>query len=54
VTLTIVVLIRIDGGPAQAALARFLEVSLGIVVALAVMLLVFPERPAEFADGASR
>jgi len=24
------------------------------VVALAVMLLVFPERPAEFADGASR
>jgi len=54
VTLTIVVLIRIDGGPAQVALARFLEVSLGIVVALAVMLLVFPERPAEFADGASR
>jgi uncharacterized membrane protein YccC len=54
VALTIIVLIKIDGGPAQAALARFLEVSLGIVVALAVTLLVFPERPAEFANGASR
>lgn len=46
VTLTIVVLIQIDNGPGQAALARFLEVSLGIVVALAVTMLVFPERPA--------
>ena len=54
VALTIIVLINLDGGPGQAALARFLEVSLGIVVALAVTLLVFPERPAEFADGASR
>jgi uncharacterized membrane protein YccC len=53
VALTIIVLIQIDGGPAQVALARFLEVSLGIVVALAVTLLVFPERPAEFADGTS-
>ena len=53
VALTIIVLIQIDGGPAQAALARFLEVSLGIIVALAVTLLVFPERPAELADGAS-
>jgi uncharacterized membrane protein YgaE (UPF0421/DUF939 family) len=54
VALTIIALIKFDGGPAQAALARFLEVSLGIVVALAVTLLVFPERPAEFANGASR
>lgn len=54
VALTIIVLIKIDAGPAQAALARFLEVSLGIVIALAVTLLVFPERPVEFAGGASR
>jgi uncharacterized membrane protein YccC len=53
VALTIIVLIQLDGGPAQAALARFLEVSLGIVVALAVTLLIFPQRPAEFAGGAS-
>jgi uncharacterized membrane protein YccC len=53
VALTIVALIKFDGGPAQAALGRFLEVSLGIVVALAVTLLVFPERPAEFADRAA-
>jgi uncharacterized membrane protein YgaE (UPF0421/DUF939 family) len=53
VALTIIVLIKIDGGPGQAALARFLEVSLGIVVALAVTLLVFPERLAELAEGAS-
>jgi uncharacterized membrane protein YgaE (UPF0421/DUF939 family) len=53
VALTIIVVIKIDGGPAQAALARFLEVSMGIVVALAVTLLVFPERPAEYSDGAS-
>jgi uncharacterized membrane protein YgaE (UPF0421/DUF939 family) len=46
VTLTIVVLIQIDSGPGQAALARFSEVSLGIVVALAVTALVFPERSA--------
>lgn len=44
VALTIVVLIHIDAGPGQAALARFLEVSLGIIVALAVTLLVFPAR----------
>src|ERR1700760_3817527 len=53
VALTIIVLIQLDGGPGRAALARFLEVSLGIVVALAVTLLVFPERPAELAHGAS-
>jgi uncharacterized membrane protein YccC len=52
VALTIVVLIKWDGGPGRAAVARFLEVGLGIVVALAVTLLVFPERPAEFADSA--
>jgi uncharacterized membrane protein YgaE (UPF0421/DUF939 family) len=46
VALTIIVLIHIDHGPRQAALARFLEVSLGIVVALAVTLLVFPQRRA--------
>jgi uncharacterized membrane protein YccC len=53
VALTIIVLIHIDGGPGQAALARFLEVALGIVVALAVTLLVFPQRPAEYAKSAS-
>jgi uncharacterized membrane protein YgaE (UPF0421/DUF939 family) len=47
VALTIIVLIKIDGGPAQAALARFLEVGLGIVVALAVTWLVFPPHPAQ-------
>jgi uncharacterized membrane protein YgaE (UPF0421/DUF939 family) len=42
VALTIVVLVKLDAGPGQAAIARFLEVGLGIVVALAVTLLVFP------------
>lgn len=45
VALTIILLIKIDSGPGQAALARFLEVSLGIVVALAVTVVLFPERP---------
>lgn len=53
VALTIIVLIHIDQGPGQAALARFLEVSLGVVVALAVTLLVFPQRPAEYAGSPS-
>ncbi len=44
VALTIILLIKIDSGPGQAALARFLEVSLGILVALGVTVLVFPER----------
>ena len=44
VALTIVVLIHLDSGPGQAAVARFLEVGLGIVVALAVTLLVFPPK----------
>ena len=42
VTLSIIVLVKIDHGPAQAAIGRFLEVGLGIVVALVVTLLVFP------------
>lgn len=53
VTLTIIVLIKAEGGPEQAALARFFEVGLGIVIALAVTMLVFPQRPAEYADGAA-
>jgi uncharacterized membrane protein YccC len=44
VTLSIIVLVKIDGGPAHAALARFLEVGLGILVAFAVTMLVFPTR----------
>jgi uncharacterized membrane protein YccC len=47
VALTIIVLIKIDGGPGSAALARFLEVGLGIVVALAVTHLVFPAHSPE-------
>lgn len=47
VALSIIVLVKIDGGPAQAAIARFLEVGLGIVVALAVTLLVFTPRSAK-------
>ncbi len=54
VALTIIVLIKVDGGPGGAALARFLEVGLGIVVALAVTLLVFPQRSAEDAESAAR
>jgi uncharacterized membrane protein YgaE (UPF0421/DUF939 family) len=53
VALTIIVLIQWDGGPAQAALSRFLEVALGILVALTVGLLVFPERPLELANKTS-
>jgi uncharacterized membrane protein YccC len=47
VALSIIVLVKIDGGPAQAAIARFLEVGFGIVVALAVTLFVFPPRSAK-------
>ncbi len=47
VTLSIVVLVKIDNGPAQAAFGRFLEVGLGIVVALVVTLFVFPPRSAK-------
>jgi uncharacterized membrane protein YgaE (UPF0421/DUF939 family) len=54
VALTVIVLIGAEGGPGKAALARFLEVGLGIVVALVVTLVVFPERPADFDSGASR
>lgn len=52
VALTIIVLIQIDAGPGQAALARFLEVSLGIIVALGVTVVVFPERPLMGESGA--
>jgi uncharacterized membrane protein YccC len=47
VKLSIIVLVKIDGGPAQAAMARFLEVGLGVVVALAVSSLVFPPSSAK-------
>jgi uncharacterized membrane protein YgaE (UPF0421/DUF939 family) len=53
VALTIIILIKEEGGPAKAALSRFLEVGLGIVVALAVTLLVFPQRPAEYQESVS-
>jgi uncharacterized membrane protein YgaE (UPF0421/DUF939 family) len=53
VAVTIIVLIHWDGGPEHAALERFSEVALGILVALTVGLLVFPERPVELADTAS-
>ena len=47
VALSIIVLVKIDSGPAQAAMARFLEVGLGVVVALAVSSLVFPPSTAK-------
>jgi len=47
VALTIVVLVHMDSGPGHAAIARFFEVGLGILVALAVTLLVFPNRKSE-------
>jgi uncharacterized membrane protein YgaE (UPF0421/DUF939 family) len=46
VALTIIVLIKIDNGPGQAALARFLEVSLGVVIAFLITVLVLPEKSA--------
>jgi uncharacterized membrane protein YgaE (UPF0421/DUF939 family) len=42
VALTIIVLVNLDASPGRAARDRFLEVCLGIVVALGVTLLVFP------------
>ncbi len=42
---TILVLVHLDDEPGRAAVARFLEVALGIVVALAVTLLVLPDKP---------
>lgn len=44
VALTIIVLVKLQPTPGRAALARFLEVGLGIVVALAVTLLVLPPK----------
>ncbi len=43
--LTILVLVHLDDGPGRAAVARFLEVALGIVVTLAVTLLLLPDKP---------
>jgi uncharacterized membrane protein YgaE (UPF0421/DUF939 family) len=45
VALTVIVLANMEESPGQAAVARFLEVGLGVIVALAVTLLVFPPRP---------
>lgn len=45
VALTVVVLANLDATPGGAALARFLEVGLGVLVALAVTLLVLPPKP---------
>lgn len=45
VALTIVMLVNVDAAPGRAALDRFLEVGLGILVALAVTLLVLPPKP---------
>src|ERR1700722_6823780 len=53
VTLSIIVLVSIDGSPGRAAIARFSEVGFGIVVALAVTMLVFPSRPEKAALKAS-
>jgi uncharacterized membrane protein YgaE (UPF0421/DUF939 family) len=44
VALSIIVLANMGESPAQAAIARFLEVGLGVIIALAVTLLVFPPR----------
>jgi uncharacterized membrane protein YccC len=44
VALTIIVLVKLEPTPGHAALAGFLEVGLGIVVALAVTLLVCPQK----------
>jgi uncharacterized membrane protein YgaE (UPF0421/DUF939 family) len=44
VALTIVVLVQNEAGPRDAAISRFLEVGLGIVVALVVTLVVFAPR----------
>ncbi len=47
VTLSVIVLVKFEGGPAHAAISRFLEVGLGIVVALAVTMMVFPSHSAK-------
>jgi uncharacterized membrane protein YccC len=44
VALSIIVLVKIDGGPGRAAIDRFLEVGLGIVIALVVTLFIFPAK----------
>jgi uncharacterized membrane protein YgaE (UPF0421/DUF939 family) len=45
VALTVIVLMNLDATPGRAALGRFLEVGLGVLVALAVTLLVLPPKP---------
>jgi uncharacterized membrane protein YgaE (UPF0421/DUF939 family) len=46
-TLSIIVLVPLDVPPSQVALGRFLEVGIGVTVALVVSLVVFPSRAAK-------
>lgn len=46
-TLSIIVLVPIDAPPSTVALSRFLEVGIGVTVALLVSLVVFPSRAAK-------
>jgi uncharacterized membrane protein YgaE (UPF0421/DUF939 family) len=45
-TLSLIVLVQPDNSPGHVALARFLEIVIGVAMALAVTLLVFRPRPA--------
>jgi uncharacterized membrane protein YgaE (UPF0421/DUF939 family) len=46
-TLSLIVLVSIDDKPSQIAISRFLEVGIGVVIALIVSLVVFPSRAAK-------
>ena len=46
-TLSIIVLVPLDAPPSQVALRRFLEVGIGVTVALVVSLVVFPSHAAK-------
>jgi uncharacterized membrane protein YgaE (UPF0421/DUF939 family) len=46
-TLSLIVLVQPDASPGRVAIARFLEIGIGVVMALAVTLLVFRPHPAE-------
>ncbi len=46
-TLSIIVLVPLDAPPSKVALSRFLEVGIGVTVALVVSLVVFPSHPAK-------
>jgi uncharacterized membrane protein YgaE (UPF0421/DUF939 family) len=46
-TLSIIVLVPLDAPPSKVALSRFLEVGIGVTVALVVSLVVFPSRAAK-------